>query len=173
MGAALWYASIRGVEFEDPGSSKSWPLRGDRTAPLLRGVFLVTAPRRASPVSKSRSAGLFEDASRSCAHGLLLGSSRSRAARLSLLRSRMPRALISRFAGVRYKVSFECDVVTVGPDEMERVPLSEGGAVCSYGRTAAGLVSMCNPRAAGAPARSLEGSSCHPNGVGGMGVKLV
>jgi hypothetical protein len=61
----------------------------------------------------------------------LLGSTRSRAARLSLLRSRMPLVLDSRLGGVRYRVSLECDVVAVGPDEIERVLLSDGGAVRS------------------------------------------
>ena len=57
---------------------------------------------------RTRSAGVADETSISCAHGLLLGSTtvggsptRSRAARLSLLRSRMPLALASRFAGVR------------------------------------------------------------------------
>lgn len=88
---------MRGVELEDPGSSKRCALRG----PLLRGVPLVTAPRRARPESRSRLAGFVEADSKSCAQGLLLGSTRSRAARLSLLRSRMPRALVSRRGGLR------------------------------------------------------------------------
>lgn len=78
--------------------------------PALRGVPFVMAPRRLnepSGVPMTRSAGLLEAASKSCAHGLLLGSTRSRAARLSLRRSRIPRALRSRLTGARYSVLFE------------------------------------------------------------------
>jgi hypothetical protein len=172
MDAAPWGAFMRGVEFADPGSSKRCPLRGDRIAPPLRGVPLVTAPRRVKPVSSSKLAGFVDEASRSCAHGLLLGSTRSRAARLSLLRSRMPRALISRL-GVRDSVPPDRDVVTVGPDDIDRLSVSDGGALRSCGRTASGLVSIWRVRAAGDLVLSLDCSSCQPWGVGGIGPKAV
>jgi hypothetical protein len=109
---------FRGVEFEEPGSSSS----NEFLAPALRGVPLPTALRRAkdpSGVPKTRSAGFAEAASRSCAQGLLLGSARSRATRLSLRRSRMPRVLLSDFVEVRYEVLFECEVDAVGPEETD------------------------------------------------------
>jgi hypothetical protein len=119
----------------------------------------------------TRSRGFDEAASRSCAHGLLLGSDRSRAARLSLRRSRMPRALESRFAGARYKVLVDVD--TVGPEDMDTSSLSVASDGRSCRSIACGLVSILRPRAAGDFDRFRACSSCQPIGVGGIGVSVV
>lgn len=133
------------MELEDSGlwrSSKEFLLpesdcesRGEWKVLPLRGVPLVTPRRRVMELSgaldKTRSDGFAEADSISCAQGLLLGSTalyplpdRSRAARLSLLRSRIPRALGSRFAGVRFSAPAEFaldDWVddAVGPDSTD------------------------------------------------------
>jgi hypothetical protein len=60
-----------------------------------------------------------------------------------------------------------------GPDAIEWVSLSDGGAIRSCKRIVSGFVLRCRPCAAGDLVRSLEGASCHPCGVGGIGPNVV
>ena len=172
MGAAAPVITVRrGVDVEDPGSPNDCELFGERMPPL-RGVFFVTASRRFSPPSgepSTKSAGLA--ASMSCAHGLLFGSARSLAARLSLRRSRIPRDAWLP-VGSRYSVLL-VDVDAVAPEVTEPASFSTLCCSRSGGCTVSGLASICNPCTAGDCDLCLACSSCQPTGVGGIGPNVL
>lgn len=164
-------------------------IRGDGISlPPLRGLLLVIVRLLARPLPplleelRSKSAGLAGlAASISLCHGLLLGSVAlspvlSLAALLSLRRSRMPRALGSRFACVlaRLPTATGADIAWAAEDgvadELESASrmLRLAGADWMF-TVFSVLVSICRPLAAGDLDLFLASSSTQPAGVGGIG----